>query len=72
MKYLEQCKYEIEWYEKHGKYPERIKTGRIGTSTYRFVQSDYIWNFHHPDEQEVIRLPMADYVAEQVTGIKTL
>ena len=57
--------YEVQWYEKNGKYPEdRIMVDDLGT---RFVQWDRAWNRQNRYRRETIWKPMADYVAMMVS-----
>lgn len=64
--YVEQQYYEVEWYRKHGKYPERIKVDSLG---HEYVQIDLWWNQRNRYRMETIKDQLADYVAERVTGI---
>lgn len=66
LSYHQQCRLEVEWYREHGKYPKRIRTRRGR----EYVQGDWVWNQSHPDKQEWIRNLLANYSAEQVTGLK--
>lgn len=65
--HIEHMAYEVQWYEKHGQYPERIKLDDLG---HRYVQSDYWWNRLNHYRQESIRSQLADYLAFKQTGIK--
>lgn len=64
---IEQMHYEVEWYEKHGKYPERIKVDSLG---HRYVEWDRGWNARNHFRRETIWKELANYVAKRVTGIK--
>jgi len=59
--------YEVEWYEKHGKYPQRIRTDDLG---HRYVEHDHSWNARNHYRRETIWEQLADHVQERVTGIK--
>lgn len=42
---------EIEWYQRHGKYPERIIRDRGGGC---YVVGDHSWNLNHRDKIEYV------------------
>lgn len=65
--HIEVMAYEVAWYEKHGKYPDRIKTDELG---HRYVQVDLWWNHHNHYRREFVRKELAEHVAFRVTGIK--
>lgn len=66
----EQQAWEVEWYERHGKYPDRIKIDGTGfLPGHRFVQIDRTWNKQNPIRKETIRDQLANYVGYKVTGI---
>lgn len=46
---------EVEWYRRHGKYPERIR--RCGSGEL-YVVGDWAWERHHPDKPEPIEFRM--------------
>ncbi len=62
----EQQAWEVEWYERHGKYPDRIKVDGQGK---RYVQIDRTWNKQNAIRKETIRDRLAGYVGFRVTGI---
>ena len=64
--YFEQIAYEVQWYEEHGKYPERIKTDSLHR---RYVEWDRGWNKRNPYRRETIAGKLRNYVQRQVTGI---
>lgn len=65
--YVEQCALEVEWYEKHGNYQTRIKTGSLGV---RYIEGDWLWHQAHPQAPERINQQLAEFVAQRRTGIK--
>ena len=66
--HLELITYEVQWYEKHGKYlDDRIKTDPQG---HRYVESDSIWNRRNRYRRESIWRQLADHVQFKITGIK--
>jgi len=65
--YIERCAYEVQWYEKHGKYPDRIKQDYL---RHKYVQSDFLWNRYQPSKTEHVNRAIADFMYERVTGIK--
>ncbi len=64
---VEQKAYEVEWYRKHGKYPDRIKTDSLG---HEYVEWDKGWNQRNRYRQESVREQLADYVYFRCTGIR--
>ena len=65
--YIERCAYEVQWYEVHGKHPDRIRKDYLG---HRYVQGDFTWNRYHPSRIERVNHMLANYINEKVTGIK--
>ena len=55
MTYRELCQREVEWYRRHGRYPERIRRDLSGTA---YVIGDWSWNRNHPNKSEVIEYRM--------------
>ncbi len=68
LSYIERCAYEVQWYEKHGQYPERIRKDYLG---HRYVQSDHTWNHYHSNKIERVGHAIANFINEKATGIKT-
>jgi hypothetical protein len=64
---IEQMAYEVEWYEKHGKYPDRIKEDSLG---HRFVEWDRGWNSRNQYRRETIWKQLADHVQFRITGVR--
>ena len=65
LSYKQQCALEVEWYEKHGKFPSRITRDSQGV---RYVIGDFTWNERKTSEN--IHRRMANYVLEKTTGLK--
>ena len=65
--YPDQCALEVRWYREHGKYDSRIRSDDLGM---KYVVKDWAWNFDHRQAPERINLRMANYVVEQITGLK--
>ena len=49
--------FELEWYLRHGKYPERIKRGSPGGD---YVIGDVAWHRNHPEKLEPIEALMRE------------
>lgn len=49
--YLNVCRQEVEWYQRYGKWPDRIHLSSHGV---RFVIGDWSWNRSHPTRREII------------------
>lgn len=54
--YRAHCRAEVEWYRRHGKYPERIKPDSAGVL---YVIGDLSWNMNRPDKLERIESAMS-------------
>lgn len=65
--YVEQIAYEVQWYEVHGKYPDRIQTDYLDR---RIVVCDISWNRRNHYRRETVGPRLANYVAFKVTGIR--
>ena len=66
--HLELITYEVEWYEKHGMYPDdRIK---IDSHGHRYVEFDRRWNARNHYRHESIWRELAAHVQFRITGIK--
>lgn len=65
LSYKEQCALEVEWYNKHGKFPSRITRDSQGV---RYVIGDFMWNKNRPSER--VNRSMALYVVAQTTGLR--
>lgn len=60
--------YEVEWYRKHGKYPdERIQVGNDGQE---YVVHDWTWNRANHYRRETIKPQLNEHVAFRHTGIR--
>lgn len=65
--HIEVMTYEVEWYEKHGKYPDdRIKIDDLG---HRYVEWDRAWNQNNRYRREYVQKILADYVSARVAGM---
>ena len=65
--YKENYRLEVQWYEKHGLFPSRITRDPQGV---KYVIGDFVWHRLRCAGSELINDRMANYIAEQTTGIK--